>query len=210
MNAFFIRWLSCLFFVLFAITGCNAQEAAGSEKDKQDVVALIKNLYKIKPEIYYFAEFPKIGHSREKQAELLKKFFENDLMVRRNSDTGKIDPQGNLNLPNLYPYETEPNDLMAENRSEPLPTVRVGTPEFDGQRAKLVAKIAGGSLVHFFLNKRSEGWRIYKARTFSREPANLYFLESNKLADGYFGYMVEYPRGQSFSEDNVAMKLSPW
>lgn len=209
MSNFFIKRLGWIFVALFAVTACNAQEAAGSEADKQDVVALIKNIYKIKPEVYYFGQFSKLKFDENRQINLLKNYYVNDIFIKRLS-SGKIDPTGQLFIPNIYPKEEDPNYLMAENRDQALPTVKVGVPEFDGQRAKLVAKISDGSLVHFFLNKRAEGWRIYKVRTFSREPANLYFLESNKLADGYFGYMVEYPSGQSFSEYNVAMKLSPW
>lgn len=205
-NVFFL-WFASL---LLAVSACSAQEVTDPIKEKQEIVSLIKALYKIKPEIYYFATFPNGKYSEDKLSELASKYFVNDLSARRNAKSKKIDPKGTVELPTLYPLEEDPNNLKADYRNEPLPKVKIETPELDGQRGKVVAKISDGSLVQFFLQKRPEGWRIYKVRTFSTDPGNLYFLGSNRGANGFFGYMVEYPSMQAFSQDNVDMKLSPW
>lgn len=201
----FFLWFASL---LLAVSACSAQEATDPVKEKQKIVSLIKALYEIKPDTYFFAEFPKKGHSVKDHDELASKFFLISQFTR--NPASKAIPIGKLQLPSLFPLEDDPNNLIAENRNEPLPKVKVGVPELDGQRGKVVAKISDGSLIQFFLQKRPEGWRIYKVRTFSTDPGNLYFLGSNQGANGFFGYMVEYPSMQAFSQDNVDMKLSPW
>jgi hypothetical protein len=213
LSHLFFLWLASL---LFVASACSAQDVTDPVKDKQEIVSLIKTLYKIKPEIYYFATFPNGKYSEDKLSELAEKYFINDLNSKRNAKTKKIDPKGTVQLPNLYPLEEDPGNLRADYRNEPLPKVKIETPELDGQRGKVLVKLSDGSLVQFFLQKRPEGWRIYKVRTFTYAPKNIYLLigEEENERESYRGSMHEYPdtpEAPHFdSSDKPSLKLSPW
>jgi hypothetical protein len=205
----FFLWSASLLLVSTSI----AQEASTPAKDKQEIISLIKALYKIKPEVYYFAEFPGSGHSVKQHDELASKFFSISLFSRKTAT--KANPKGMIRLPPQFPNEDDPNNLIAENRNEPLPKIKVEVPELDNQRGKVVVKISDGSLVQLFLQKLPEGWRIYKARTFTHVPKDLYYLigQENER-EAYDGTMREYPdtpEAPRFeSSDKPSLKLSPW
>ena len=108
-------------------------------------------------------------------------------------------------IPLRYPKFPGPNELMAENRSEPLPKIRIQTPHIDNDRAKVLVKISDGSLCQYFLRKLPQGWRIYKVRSFENPPNNLYLMKHDE------DHMEEYPSNVQFlSSNKLDMKLSEW
>ena len=176
--------------------------------DQKDVIALMQSLYKIPPETFDFAEFDydfkrfKGNFSKSRHNELLFQYFDRKILVRSTPVTSS--KSESYEVPLRYPRFPEPNELMAENRSGPLPKIKVLTPEIDNDRAKVLVKISDGSICHYFLKKLPQGWRIYKVRSFLNPPNNLYLMKQDA------GHMVEYPSGNQFWNDKEDMKLSEW
>lgn len=115
-------------------------------------------------------------HSISRHNELMIKYFDAQILAIRkplsqiangnakSSNSSKI--ADGYEVPLRYPKFPDPNELMAENRSEPLPKIKVLTPEIDNDRAKVLVKISDGSMCDYFLKKLPQGWRIYKIRSF--------------------------------------------
>ena len=213
-----MKKLNRLFLLLFAslllvVSACSAEEVSDPVKDKQDIGTLIKAFYKINPKTYRFGSFPGTGYSVKKYDELANKFFVVSLFPRESGT--KLNPLGRLLLPPQFPIDEGEENFQLKVEAKELPKVKIEAPELDGQRGKVVTKLSDGSLVQFFLQKRPEGWRIYKVRTFTSAPKNLYFLPGLKaLEDAYDGDMDEYPstpNSPSFRTSNQAsVTLSPW
>jgi len=214
-----MKKLSGIFFLfvttlLMVATACSAQVAIDPIKDRQDVINLVKDLYKIKPTIYYSANFGGLKFDIKKQEDILRSFYLDNFFVKRNS-SGRIDPKGEIIFPDLYPVAHDPNEDIQDLQNRIFPKLKIESPEFNNHQAKLIVKISDGSLVQFFLQKRPEGWRIYKARTFTHALKDLYYLVGQENErEAYGGTMREYPdtpEAPHFdSSDKPSLKLSPW
>ncbi|MDO8650691.1 MAG: hypothetical protein Q7R66_00675 [Undibacterium sp.] len=181
---------------------CHAVEKNTAQTiEQKDVIKLIKELYKVKPESFEAGEFDGQGYSMKKQGEMLARFFYKQSIKKRKDDITKKD--NGYEVPFRYPQIPEPGDVLEVNSSGSLPHIKILTPEIDNDRAKAVVKINDNSLCHYFLKKLPEGWRIYKIRSFSYPPNNLYFLSHED-------HMEEYPSGNQFWNDKIDMNLSEW
>ena len=171
--------------------------------EQKNVIKLIMELYKVKPESFEAGEFDGQGYSTKKHGAMLALFFD-DKILKKGKKRSSLNNDFEYVLPLRYPKFPDPNELLAENRSEPLPKIRILTPEIDNDRAKVLVKISDDSLCHYFLRKLPQGWRIYKVRSFDSPPNNLYFLKHD------IDRMDEYPSGQFLPSNKEDMKLSEW